>query len=216
MRTRTGIWGELLEDFKGEMRRIGIRAIEPLSKGTSSVVLLGELSGKKVVVKLQRPDSPRRNLFKEAEITGAIEPFGITPPPIHTGIFRGLEYLVRDFVEGEPILRARVRRRHVFEITLKTATLDRLRIDHGQIQGGKHVIIGNGAWIIDFEKANWRKPKNLTSAMSMLFLGKNAVSWRIRERFGVDRAFLEELRGELLNYKRGKGISGLLSLLSTL
>ena len=216
MRTGSGILGELLEEFKDEMGRIGIRNIEPLSKGTSSVVLLGRLSGKKVVVKLQRPDSPRRNLFMEAALTRAIEPFGITPPPICAGTFRGLEYLVRDFVEGEPILTARVRRRHVFEVVLKTAALDRLRLDHGQIQGGKHVIIGKGAWIIDFEKANWRKPKNLTSAMSMLFLGKNAVSLRIRERFGVDGAFLEELKRELLNYKRGKGISGLLGLLSTL
>jgi putative serine/threonine protein kinase len=76
--------------------------------------------------------------------------------------------------------------------------------------------IGKGVWLIDFEKAGWRKPRNLTSALAMLFIGDNATSRRIREKFGIDKGFLRELLKETAEYKRKGRLSGLLSLLSRL
>ena len=210
------ISAERIREFQSHLEDMGVEGLKPYSKGTTGLVFLGEFRGKRVVVKLQRPDSPRQNFAREAGIIRAIEPFGITPLLVAYGEFEGLEYLIREFAEGEVILRADVEKRHLFEIAEKTALLDRLGLDHGQIQGGKHIIIGERVWLIDFEKANWRKPKNLTSAMAMLFLNNNVISKRVRRKFGIEEAFLSALREELARYKRTKRLSGLLGLLSDL
>jgi putative serine/threonine protein kinase len=207
---------EVLEEFKGELETFGIQKVSPYSKGTTSIVFRGELENREVLIKLQRPDSPRSNLSREAEIVKVLEPYEVTPPLITHGSFKGLEYIVRGFAEGEPVIYADVEKGHIFEIIQKTALLDRLGLDHGQIQGGKHIIIGKGVWLIDFEKAGWRKPRNLTSALAMLFIGDNATSRRIREKFEIDEEFLEELLRETAEYKRKGRLSGLLRLLSRL
>ena len=199
-----------------ELSKMGIEDLQPHSKGTTSVVFLGKLGEKRVVVKLQRPDSPRNNFEREARILRAIEPFGISPPLIARGRIGNLSYLVREFAEGEPVLYADVEKRHLFGIAEKTALLDRLYLDHGQIQGGKHIILGDRVWIIDFEKAGWRKPNNLTSAMSMLFIGRNMVSERIYRKFGLGEDFREAMKNALRVYKREGKLSAVLNLLSTL
>lgn len=205
-----------IEKFQVEMGRRGIGDVVPYSKGTTSLVFLGKFGSKRVVIKLQRPDSPRENFEKEAEIIELVSPFGITPPILFRGSFGGLKYIVREFAEGEPILYAELEKKHIFEIALKTALLDRLGIDHGQIQGGKHIIVGEGVYLIDFEKAGIRKPRNLTSAMAMIFLGDNIIAKRVREKFSLDREFLRNLREELGNYKRTGRVSGILDLFSGL
>ncbi len=203
---------EFLEHLEGR----GLKGVKFFSKGTTSLVFTASLKGRGVVVKLQRPDSPRRNFAREARILKAVEPFRVAPPLLEYGTFRGLEYIIREFAEGEVILRADIEKRHVIEIALKTATLDRLYLDHGQIQGGKHIIIGKDVWLIDFEKANWRKPNNLTSALSMLFVGRNAISERLYRKFGLDEGFREEMKEALREYKRTGRLSALLDVLSTL
>ncbi|KUH33038.1 serine/threonine protein kinase [Thermococcus celericrescens] len=202
--------------FYSRLKSLGFEKIRPYAKGTTSLIFCARLDEKNVIIKLQRPDSPRQNFAREAEIIRAVEPFGITPPLVAYGVFEGLEYLVREFAEGEIIFHADLEKRHIFEIVEKTALLDRLGLDHGQIQGGKHVIVGERVWLIDFEKSGWRKPKNLTSAMAMVFLNDNHISRRVRKKFGVDRAFLGEMREEVRNYKRTGKLSGLLDLLSRL
>jgi len=199
-----------------ELSGLGIEALQPYSKGTTSVVFLGRLGEKRVIVKLQRPDSPRDNFSREAGILEAIAPFGVSPPLIARGRIENLSYIVREFAEGEPILYAEVEKRHLFQIAEKTALLDRLYLDHGQIQGGKHIIIGDRVYIIDFEKANWRKPNNLTSAMAMLFIGKNAISRRLYERFNLDESFREAMKSALRLYKREGKLSAVLDVLATL
>ncbi|AHL23514.1 serine/threonine protein kinase [Thermococcus nautili] len=205
-----------LERFLNHLEGLGLSGVRPFSKGTTSLVFLGEFKGRKVVVKLQRPDSPRNNFEREARILRAIEPFGITPPLLFTGVFEGLPYLVREFANGEPVLYADIEKRHLFGIAEKTALLDRLYLDHGQIQGGKHIIVGEGVYIIDFEKAGWRKPNNLTSAFSMLFVGRNAISERLYMKFGLGEGFREEVKEALREYKRTGKLSRLLGLLSGL
>jgi putative serine/threonine protein kinase len=204
-----------LERFINHLKCIGLAEVRPFSKGTTSLVFLGEFKGRRAIVKLQRPDSPR-SIAPEAKILKTIEPFRIAPPLLFTGTFESLPYLVREFAEGEPLLYADLEKRHLFRIAEKTALLDRLYLDHGQMQGGKHIIIGDEVHIIDFEKANWRKPNNLTSAFSMLFVGKNAISERLYRKFGLDEGFREEVKEALREYKRTGKLSRLLGLLSGL
>ncbi|NJE08304.1 serine/threonine protein kinase [Thermococcus sp. M39] len=208
---------EKLEQFKRFMREKGIEELTFYSKGITSLVFLGKFQGKKVIVKLEREDTPRKNFKREAEILKLLEGHSITPELINYGIFEGKEYLVREFAEGEPLLYADVEKHHLIEIAKKTHKLDVLGIDHGQIQGGKHIIIGEAVWIIDFEKASTRrKPKNLTSAMAMLFLNENVISKRIREKFEINKEFLAELRKALREYKESKNVKKILTLISSL
>ncbi len=202
--------------FYSHLKSLGFEEIRPYAKGTTSLILSARIYEKNVIIKLQRPDSPRRNFAREAKIVRTIEPFGITPPLVAYGVFEGLEYLIREFAEGEIIFYADLEKRHLFEIVEKTALLDRLGLDHGQIQGGKHIVVGERVYLIDFEKANWRKPKNLTSAVAMVLLNDNYISRRVREKFGIDGEFLDEMRNEVRDYKRTGRVSGLLRLLSAL
>ena len=206
--------GERLERFYVFLGEKGFEALTPFSKGTTSLIFKGKMHERDVIIKLARPDSPRRNLFREAEIIRVLGGRGITPALIEYGVFEGLEYMIREFAPGEPVLYADVEKRHLIEIVKKTALLDAFGIDHGQIQGGKHIVIGEEVWIIDFEKAGFRKPKNLTSALAMLFLNENSISRRIRTKFGIGEEFLELLRGAAAEYKRTGDAGRIISLLS--
>ncbi|WP_367884055.1 hypothetical protein [Thermococcus sp. JCM 11816] len=68
-------------DFLRHLAEEGVGGVEPLAKGgTTSLVFTGVLGGRKVVIKLQRPDSPRSNFEKEAELTKIASTFGgVTP-----------------------------------------------------------------------------------------------------------------------------------------
>ncbi|WP_052696212.1 phosphotransferase [Palaeococcus ferrophilus] len=203
-----------LQRFEEHLKKRDIRLLRPFSKGTTSLIFLGEWKGEKVIIKLERADTPRHNLRREFEILMFLRGRDIAPEPVAHGTFEEREYLVRRFVPGEPILYADVEREHILEIARKTLALDRLNLDHGQIQGGKHILIGEGVYIIDFEKAGFRKPKNLTSAMAMLFLNDNTISKRLASKFGLGEDFRERLRGTLGEYKRKgneKNLSRLLS-----
>jgi len=207
---------EELDRFKDFLRERGIKLENFYSKGTTSLVFIGNTKGKKVIIKLERPDSPRKNFKREAEILKILEGKEITPRLVDYGVFEGKEFLVREFAEGEPLLYATPQKKHLLQILEKTYQLDVLGIDHGQIQGGKHIIIGDNVWIIDFEKAGFRKPKNVTSAMAMIFLNNNVIAKRVREKFHLDQNFLNSLREALREYKNTKNIEKLRKLLSAL
>ncbi|WP_087038027.1 serine/threonine protein kinase [Thermococcus litoralis] len=205
-----------LEKFKELLGKRGIKLEKFYSKGTTSLVFTGNAEGKKVIIKLERPDSPRKNFKREAEILKFLEREEITPRLVDYGVFEGREFLVREFAEGEPLLYATPQKKHILQILEKTYRLDALGIDHGQIQGGKHIIINDTVWIIDFEKAGFRKPKNVTSAMAMIFLNDNIIAKRVREKFNLDTRFLNALREALREYKRTKNIEKIKELLSSL
>lgn len=205
-----------LEKFKELLGKRRIKLEKFYSKGTTSLVFTGNAEGKKVIIKLERPDSPRKNFKREAEILKFLEREEITPRLVDYGVFEGREFLVREFAEGEPLLYATPQKKHILQILEKTYRLDALGIDHGQIQGGKHIIINDTVWIIDFEKAGFRKPKNVTSAMAMIFLNDNIIAKRVREKFNLDTRFLNVLREALREYKRTKNIEKLRELLSSL
>ncbi len=208
--------GERLSRFYRFLEGKEFENLSPFSKGTTSLIFRAKLREKEVIIKLARPDSPRRNLEREAKILRLLEGKDITPRFIEYGVFEGLEYIVREFAPGKPVLHADVEKWHLVEIVRKTALLDALRIDHGQIQGGKHIILGRDVWIIDFEKAGLRKPKNLTSALAMLFLNDNSISKRIRSKFGLDKEFMAAMRSAAAEYKRDGNAGRILSLLSGL
>jgi putative serine/threonine protein kinase len=103
-----------------------------------------------------------------------------------------------------------VNKAHIISFFNQCHQLDRLSLDHGQIQGGKHLIIGKKCWIIDFEKAGWRTPRNVSSLGSELFLKKTHFARTMCELFQVDR---DVLLTAFNRYKRDFNIDRILHVL---
>lgn len=177
-----------------------IFGVPVLGKGWSSLVLYGLFNKRKVAVKVQRTDSHRQSLGKEASLLRIINAHGIGP----TLYYEGEAFLILEFIEGSPIREAVVKKEHVLSFCEQCHNLDLLKIDHGQIQGGKHLIIGEKCCIIDFEKAGWRTPRNVSSLISELFLKKTSFACRMRSDFCVDE---EEVIKATQKYNQNRDIT---------
>ena len=181
-----------------------IAGIPILGKGWSSLVVYGIFNRKKVAVKIQRRDSHRSSLAREASILKVINSYGIGP----LLYAEGNDFLVLEYVDGDPIREASIGREHILSFLEQCHQLDLLKIDHGQIQGGKHLLVGKKSWIIDFEKAGYRTPRNVTSLISELFLRKTVFAQRMSHDYNVNP---EELREVTRNYKKNLDIQGIVN-----
>lgn len=177
-----------------------------LGKGWSSVVVYGVFNNKKVAVKIQRKDSHRISLGKEASFLRITNEYGIGP----TLYYEGDNFLILEYIEGKPLKEAKAKKEHVLSFFEQCHQLDVLKIDHGQIQGGKHLIIGGKCCIIDFEKAGYRTPRNVSSLVSELFLKKTQCAQEMRSQFSIDEKKLIEA---VHTYKKGLDLDSLLSVL---
>lgn len=177
-----------------------------LGKGWSSIVIYGMQEQKEVAIKIQRRDSHRLSLGREALFLRIVNERGIGPTLYH----EGKDFLVLEYVEGVPVRNASVQPKHIRCFLEQCHTLDLLSVDHGQIQGGKHLLIGEKCWIIDFEKAGFRTPRNVSSLVSELFLRKTECASRVRSQFS---ATSESLIKAVREYKKTNNLSLLLDVL---
>jgi putative serine/threonine protein kinase len=177
-----------------------------LGKGWSSIVVYGTQEEKEVAIKIQRKDSHRLSLSREALFLRMVNEKGIGPTLYH----EGKDFLVLEYVEGVPLRDIPVQPVHVRSFLEQCHTLDLLTVDHGQIQGGKHLIIGEKCWIIDFEKAGFRAPQNVSSLVSELFLRKTEHASRMRSQFCTSPESLIEITRE---YKKTHDLTPLLDVL---
>lgn len=183
---------ELVQEFNelgltllplGQKRVFGIPI---LGKGWSSLVIYGKYHDTEVAVKIQRRDSNRRSLSREAAFLKMVNAHGIGPILFH----EGTSFLILEYITGDIMHEASVKKEHILSFFQQCHLLDSMGIDHGQIQGGKHLIIGRKCWIIDFEKAGWRIPRNVSSLGSEVFLKKTRFARSMRTLFRVDRTTL--------------------------
>ncbi|MBU7017402.1 MAG: serine/threonine protein kinase [Theionarchaea archaeon] len=181
-----------------------ISGIPILGKGWSSLVVYGIFDNRKVAVKIQRKDSHRISLAREASILRTTNDYGIGP----LLYVEGNKFLVLEYADGDPVGESTMKKEHILTFLEQCHQLDLLNIDHGQIQGGKHLLVGRKSWIIDFEKAGYRTPKNVTSLISELFLKKTVSAQRMCIHYGVDP---EELMDAAHNYKRDFDIGGIVN-----
>jgi putative serine/threonine protein kinase len=180
-----------------------IFGVPVLGKGWSSVVIYGIFDNKESAIKIQRVDSNRISLEREATFLEVVNRYGIGP----TLYYKGDGFLILEYLKGIPIREAPVRKEHIISFLEQCHKLDLLEIDHGQIQGGKHLIIGENCWIIDFEKTGYRTPKNVSSLISELFLKKTEFASRMRSQFCSSR---EELIEAVHTYKENFDLTSVL------
>lgn len=176
----------------GEKRIFGVSV---LGKGWSSIVIYGIFHNKTVAIKIQRADSHRISLKREASFLRIVNKHGIGPVLYH----EGENFLIMEYLEGTPIRDSVVEKKPIISFLEQCNVLDLLKIDHGQIQGGKHLIIGEKCWIIDFEKAGYRTPRNVSSLISEFFLKKTALARELKARFCIDE---DCLIAAIRQYKR--------------
>ena len=188
----------------GKKRIFGVPV---LGKGWSSVVIYGVFKDREVAVKVQRTDSNRISLQKEASFLKIVNKYNIGPTLYHGGE----NFLIMEYIKGVPIREAQVEKEHVLSFLKQCHNLDVLKIDHGQVQGGKHLLIGEKCWIIDFEKAGYRTPRNVSSLVSELFLKKTHFARRMKSTFHIDTDHLIEA---VHTYKQGFDIEFVLNALN--
>jgi predicted Ser/Thr protein kinase len=176
-----------------------------IGKGVTSIIFLGSYKNKKVTIKIERPDSKRKgSIKKEALYLIEANKYGVGPK-IYANDER---FIIMEYIGGPLLIDGNFDNKDIYDILRQCNSLDLSRIDHRQIQGGKHIICGKRNVIIDFEKAHYSNtPKNVTSFLSMCFLSDCLVRERVKELFTFDEEYIKTL---LKEYKSNYNIESLI------
>ncbi len=168
---------------------------QSLGRGRSShIFLVKNLSGKRFVAKVERPDSTRFKMAeREAENLGKANSRGVGPRL--EGFDLGKKIILMEFVEGQTFstwLFSNPERKALKFFTKallgQAKALDSIGLDHGQLAGrGKNILVRkNKPVIIDFEKASCqRKCHNLSVLQGFLFRNpRGAIAEKVRKIMG--------------------------------
>ncbi len=182
-----------------------------IGKGHRGIVFKGLMNNKLVAIKVPRIDG-KNTVYYEGSVLMDINKLGIGPKVYHFSE----DSLIMEYIGGGLSLKDYISQKNIkkeellwiIEETLKQCIkLDLHKIDHTEIQGGKHIIISKvlgKVYIIDFDKSRKRKkPHNFTSAMS-LFFGKCHIANRIKEILDVNDNgnFEDEIIKLVKSYKK--------------
>ncbi|AXI25559.1 serine/threonine protein kinase [Methanofervidicoccus sp. A16] len=185
-----------------------ITLLDILGKGHRGVVFKGVYNNREVAIKVPRVDA-KNTIYQEGCILKEVNALNIGPK-LYTF---SRDFLIMEYIEGitlkNYISRGDINKEEylniVKEVLKQCVRLDIHGIDHGEIQGGKHIVISGSpikVYIIDFGSAKiGRTPRNFTSAVS-LFFGKSYIANRTCEILGVTEIELERIREFVRNYKR--------------
>jgi len=181
-------WERLEEIVKSE----GIRLLDILGKGHRGVVFKGIYRDREVAIKVPRLDA-KNTIYQEGCILKEVNALGIGPR-LYTF---SRDYLVMEYIDGitlkDYIISGDIDREGylniVKEVLKQCLRLDIHGIDHGEIQGGKHIVLKPPrVYLIDFGSAKiGRTPRNFTSAIS-LFFGKSHIARRSCEILNISEA----------------------------
>ena len=186
---------ERIEVFLGERK---LQLVEKLGKGRSSqIFLVKDGKGKKLVIKMERPDSTRfRMAERESENLGKANKLGIGPKLIASDNERRI--ILMEFIQGKTFSewlfsnpKKTTLKLFVQDLLLQAKALDKIGLDHGQLAGkGANILVRTGKKpkpvIIDFEKASsQRKCHNLRVLEAFLFKNPHgAIAKRVKKILG--------------------------------
>jgi len=179
-----------------------IRALRILGKGSEGLVLkVQNTHSKTMALKIKRIDSCRTDMKNEFEFYQSVNRNHLGPKVYSYT----KNTLLMEFVEGlsarnwflKSKMNLELIRKIVINILTQCYTLDKLRIDHGQLNKlDNHVIIshrGSKCTIVDFESASCiRKVNNVTSAFQGLIF-KGIISDQINKFANYDKKRVEFL-----------------------
>ena len=194
-----------------------VQGFNVLGKGCDSVVVKALVNDLAVALKIRRVDSHVKTLISEGESQALANTFGVgakvygfTRDFIVMELVEGL--LIGDFVVKAEASELRDALRDLLEQCWR---LDTAGLDHGELSRAyRHVLFSNGKPVIlDFgSSSRRRRPSNVSSIFSFLFLTGSPLSRVVCEKLGVE-AEREALIEALRTYKRLKTRSSFMDLL---
>jgi putative serine/threonine protein kinase len=201
-----------------ELRRLGVQAVEfsgkssaftlsVLGKGYVGVVAIAHVDSKKYALKMQRVDSDRESLEREAELLSKANSVGVGPKLIGgTKHFLLMKLVDGDLFEVwlENHRNPDLVRKVLADILEQCWRLDEIRLDHGELsKAPKHLLMDNAdkPFIVDFETASTqRNASNVTSVCQFLFQGNSNVCKALVEVLGQRNH--DKLMSALKSYKK--------------
>jgi putative serine/threonine protein kinase len=204
-----------------ELKELGVESVEfsgkgaaftlpVLGKGYVGVVVVAHVGSEMYALKMQRVDSDRESLEREAELLAKANSVGVGPKLV--GATKHL--LLMELVDGdllekwlEPHLNPDLARKMLSNILEQCWRLDEIGLDHGELsKAPKHILMdkADNPFIVDFETASTnRNASNVTSVCQFLFQGNSNVCKAIAEVLGQrDR---DKLVRALKRYKIERG-----------
>jgi putative serine/threonine protein kinase len=214
-----------------ELRQLGVLAVEfvgktnasnipVLGKGYVGVVVVAQLGGHRVALKMRRIDADRPDFQHEAEMLQKANAIGVGPKFIavsHNFLLSQLidGDLLEDWLETQRD--TELIRKVLVDVLEQCWRLDESGLDHGEIsKATKHLLLDkdNKPFIVDFETASIvRRVINVTSVCQFLFMGNSRAGKMLGEAFGVKEK--SELISALRNFKKNENrqnFDGLLKL----
>jgi len=204
-------------DLLRQLEKKGISDFKKLAKGHRGVIYIGKYAGRKVAVKIQRPDISVKSLQNEINCLKKINKYGIGPKLL----FYSNDYFAYDFAEGIFIgdfIEKEKSRAKILKILrnvmLQCGKLDKLHLNKEEMQNPyKHVIVGKKITLIDFERCRYsREPKNVTQFCQYVISGK--VSFFLNKKgIKIDKTKMIELARNYKSKFDEKSFRGIIKLI---
>lgn len=191
-------------EFSG---KTSAHALQVLGKGYVGIVVVAQIGGERLALKMLRIDSGRPSLEREAELLRRANAVGVGPKFVAvTGHFLLMELVDGGSLEEWLTLHRSSTevRRLVAEVLEQCWRLDAIGLDHGEIsKAPKHILVSkqDKPFIVDFETASTtRNASNVTSVCQFLFQGNSEVCRSIAQVLGPRNR--EELVAALRRYRK--------------
>jgi putative serine/threonine protein kinase len=173
------------------------------------IVAVAHVAGARLALKMQRVDSDRESMLREAELLQLANSVGVGP------MFFGVttRFLLMELIDGgslEEWLQTHTDKsavqRMLEEILEQCWRLDEICLDHGELsKAPKHLLVNtqDKPYMVDFETASTsRNASNVTSVCQYLFQGQSQACKAIAQVLGEkDRA---KLVSALRQYRKSR------------
>lgn len=201
-----------------ELQKLGVDAIEFMGatsahvmqvygKGYVGIVVVAQVAGKRLALKMQRVDSDRESLEREATLLTEANAVGVGPKFLAVT----KHFLLMELIDGgslETWLQTHTDKAEVQAIVADVLEqcwrLDEISLDHGEIsKAPKHLLVTKTGkpCIVDFETASkTRNASNVTSVCQYLYQGNSEACQSIKQVLGERKR--EELVAALRKYRR--------------
>jgi len=180
-----------------------------LGKGYVGIVAIAHVQGEQLALKMQRVDSERESLEREAELLTMANTVGVGPQFVAVT----KHFLLMQLIDGYLLEKWLTTHRDntavqtvLADILEQCWRLDEIGLDHGELsKAPKHLLVNKTdvPFIVDFETASTqRNASNVTSVCQFLFQGNSEVCKTIADIIGErDKTkLLETLR----NYRKNR------------
>jgi putative serine/threonine protein kinase len=206
-----------------EMQKLCVEAIEfygkssahvmqVFGKGYVGIVVVAHVGGKRVALKMQRVDSDRESLEREAELLNMANALEVGPKFLSVT----KHFLLMELVDGglledwlQTHLEKAAVRKILTDILEQCWRLDEISLDHGELsKAPKHLLVNkeDKPFIVDFETASTiRNASNVTSVCQFLFQGNSEACKAIDKVLG-ERNW-DELVAALRKYRKERNRS---------